>query len=40
MAHLWCGLVEVFRTKYYRAVVNVAKEMQLAQQYLGALNKL
>ena len=34
---LWCTLIEVFRTKYYRSMVNIAKEIQLSQKYLWFL---
>ena len=32
---MWCTLVEMFRTKYYQAIVEIAKEIKLSQQYLG-----
>ena len=31
---IWCGLVEVFRTKYYQYIVKIAKEISISKQYL------
>jgi len=31
----WCTLVEMFRTKYYQAIVEIAKEIKLSKQHLG-----
>ena len=31
---IWCTVVEVFRTKYYQAIIDTAKEVSIARQYL------
>ena len=35
MITMWYPTLDRFRTKYYEVIVNIAKEIDMAQQYLG-----
>lgn len=36
----WYPILDRFRTKYYEVIVNLAKEIDIAQKYLGNNPKL
>lgn len=39
-AFVWYPILERFRTKYYEVIVNLAKEIDMARNYLGRIDTL